>query len=793
MASSIVIVESPAKAKTIEKYLWTGYTVTASMWHIADLPSGNKAVDKENNYTPQYEISKGKKKVVQWLKKLVKSAKEVILATDEDREGEAIARHICRELGLDPTTTQRIVFHEITKEAIQKAIKKPRSVDMHLVNAQQARRVLDRLVGFDLSPVLRKKIKPGLSAGRVQSVAVKLIVEREKEREAFASTPKYDIQAEFMTRADVALAARGKTKITIADDIIPYMEKCRDDTFVVTDRKQQPWTRNPAVPFTTSTLQQEASRKLGYAPKRTMQLAQRLYEAWLITYMRTDSINLSAQARRNVGDYIVKTFGSNYHKSRVYKTKSKAAQEAHEAIRPTNVHQAHAGGDDQQKKLYHLIRQRTMASQMAPAKLEKTTIALASQEHGLPFEASGNVVTFDGFLRVYGGLQGEEVELPAVRVGEEVSLHQLTVQEWRTKPPARYTEAMLIKKMEELGIGRPSTYAPTISTIEDRGYVFKDQRPWQPVELLLVTLKNNRITSKKQKKMLGAGSGRLAPSDVGILVTEFLQTHFDDIMDYSFTAQVEKEFDEIADGNMIWYEMIDGFYQPFQKKVSDVEEHADRVSGERILGDDPVSWKVVKVRMWRFGPLVQIGDQDDPDKKFASLKGYSSLKNITLEEALEACKLPRVLGTRQEKELKTNIGRFGPYVQWWSTFASLPKDADVMTITYEEALPILEEKLQKDLQNTVGTFLIADKEAIVKKWRRGYFVTYKRKKHALPKGIDVATIDTSYVTAFLTEKWALSTKKRTTKKTTKTRKSTTKSTKSSKSPKSKKTAKKTTK
>jgi DNA topoisomerase-1 len=761
--SSLVIVESPAKAKTIEKYLGPWYLVTASMGHIADLPKGNSAIDKEHNYLPNYEISAGKKKVVSALKKMKASAKEVILATDEDREGEAIAWHICRELNLNPKTTKRIVFHEITKEAIDKAIAAPRTLDLALVDAQQARRVLDRLVGFDLSPVLWKKVKAWLSAGRVQSVAVKLLVEREREIEAFDRQPKYDIQWVFETTHGKTLSARGTTLLTDAEALVPYLEACRDATIRVQAVQQQPWTRNPWVPFTTSTLQQEASRRFGYSPKRTMQLAQRLYESWLITYMRTDSYALSAQARSRALAYVTSEFGSAYAQSRVFTTKKKNAQEAHEAIRPTNIALPYAGADDQQKKLYHMIWQRTVASQMKPALLQHTTVTISAEPTSHTFTAKGSVIVFDGFLRVYGSQESDDVLLPDVHVGDVLQINTLEVQEWRTKPPARYTEAMLIKKMEELGIWRPSTYAPTLSTIEERGYVIKDQRPGIPTPLTTITLHKNRIKSTTQTKMLWAGSGRLIPTDIGTLVTDFLEENFSEIMNYQFTANVEEQFDHIAHGDLLWYEMIDEFYRPFQKKVLTVADTAQRVSGERILGNHPDSGKVVKVRMWRYGPVVQIGEQDDPEKIIAWLHSAHSLQTVNLDEALASFSLPRVLWVYNEHPVKVNTWRFGPYVQCGSTFASLPKDVDLMAIVFDEALPILEAKIAKDLENTVARYTIAGKDAVVKKWRRWYFVSYAQKKYALPKALDTALFTQEYITSVIGN---TSTKKTTARKTT---------------------------
>jgi DNA topoisomerase-1 len=750
----LLIVESPAKAKTIKKYLWEGYEVVASMGHVVDLPSKGMGIDIKNWFTPSYEVDAGKKAVVSSLKKAAKTMK-VWLATDEDREGEAIAWHLARELWLDVTKTPRIVFHEITQSALKEAIAHPRVLDLALVDAQQARRVLDRLVGYELSPVLWKKIKTWLSAGRVQSVAVKLVVDRERDIMAHSAEHKFTLEGQFVTTDALPFRAIYTKQLTTKDAAKKLLTSWAAEQFKIADVVKKPWTKNPSAPFTTSTLQQEASRRLGYSVGRTMQLAQRLYEAGHITYMRTDSNTLSGQAMANIGKLITDRFGKQYHQARKFATKSASAQEAHEAIRPTNPSIERAGDEEQQKKLYHLIRQKTVASQMSPAQIEKTEITLApvSSPKDL-FSAKGEVVLFPGFLSVYGVTvddddsaeqSGENQHMPAVKSGDLLSYIQISAVESLTKPAARFTEAMLVKMMEENGIWRPSTYAPTISTIQQRGYVERRDSDGQKMDLRELLLKKTTVTEKQVQKFVGGYKGRLVPTDMGMVVTDFLIEHFPAIIDETFTAQVEQEFDHIAEKKLQRQAMMKKFYDPFHRTVVQVTETAERASGERVLGTDPKTGKVVKVRIGRFGPLVQIGESDDDDKKFASIPPGYHIETITLEQAFEAFLLPRTLGEWQEKEVKANTGRFGPYVQRGSTFASLPKWGDPMSITYDEAVLLIEAKAQKDLENTIWTFEVAGKDAVVKKGRRGYFISYKRKKYALPKGIDVKAIDADLV------------------------------------------------
>lgn len=756
--SNLLIVESPAKAKTIKKYLWTGYEVVASMGHVVDLPSKWLGIDIHNGFTPTYEVDAGKKSIVSTLKKAAKTMK-VRLATDEDREWEAIAWHLARELWLNEKTTPRIVFHEITQTALQDAIQHPRTLDLALVDAQQARRVLDRLVGYELSPVLWKKIKTGLSAGRVQSVAVKLVVDREREIKSHETKRHFATEGNFITQAKEAFRAQYTVNLPTKDKAYEKLQSRAWKSFVVSDVTKKPWTRNPSAPFTTSTLQQEASRKLGYPVARTMQLAQRLYESWHITYMRTDSMSLSGQAIAAAGSVIKKRFGDAYHQVRNFTTKSASAQEAHEAIRPTNMDAERAGDDDQQKKLYHLIRQRTLASQMSPAQIEKTEITLTPQwiSNDL-FVAKWEVVTFAGFLRVYGislddeetgDSNAEEQQLPAMKKNDILTYTTIISTETLSKSAARFTEAMLVKTMEENGIGRPSTYAPTISTIQNRGYVERRDSDGTKTLIRELILKWITVTEKHLTKFVWWYKGRLVPTDMGMVVTDFLTEHFPSIIDEQFTAQVEQEFDAIAEGSLQWQTMMKKFYEPFHSTVTTVTQTAERASGERVLWTHPESGKIVKVRIGRFGPLVQIGESDDDDKQFASIPSGYHIETITMEQALEAFLLPRVLGVWQEKDVKANTGRFGPYVQRGSTFASLPKGGDPMTVTYEDAIALIEAKAQKDLENTIWTFIIDWKEAIVKKGRRGYFVSYKRKKFALPKGIEVSVINEAMLTTLL--------------------------------------------
>ncbi|WP_010252523.1 type I DNA topoisomerase [Myroides injenensis] len=701
MAKNLVIVESPAKAKTIEKFLGQDYQVESSYGHIADLPSKEIGVDVENNFKPTYEVSADKRAVVKKLKDLSKKAETVWLASDEDREGEAIAWHLAEELNLKKEKTKRIVFHEITKNAILKAIENPRQIDYNLVNAQQARRVLDRLVGYELSPVLWKKVKGGLSAGRVQSVAVRLIVEREKEINEFKVNSSFAISAEFKTVDGKIVKAKLPKSFATEKEAKEFLELNAGALYKVSDLETKPAKKSPAAPFTTSTLQQEAARKLHYSVGQTMTLAQRLYESGLITYMRTDSVNLSNDAMSAAAAEISKSYGKEYSKPRTYTTKSKGAQEAHEAIRPTNMALHIAKVDRDQARLYDLIWKRTLASQMSDAKLERTNVRIASNKYQDQFAASGEVLLFDGFLKVY--LEGhddedEEVEgiLPSLRVGEELFRNSLVATQRYSKPAARYTEASLVKKLEELGIGRPSTYAPTISTIINRNYVEKGttegkERGYKQLEFL-----NDQVKVKELVEKTGSDKGKLIPTDIGIVVNDFLVKNFKTILDYNFTAKVEEDFDAIAEGNENWAKMMREFYDHFHPNVKDVEENAERESGERILGEDPATGKPVLVRLGKFGPVAQIGDADDTEKQFASLAPDQNIGTITLEEALTLFLLPKALGEYKGEEVEVNNGRFGPYVRVGKTFISLPKGEEPLDVSFERAVELIKEKEAAD-------------------------------------------------------------------------------------------------
>lgn len=714
MGQKLLIVESPAKAKTIEKYLGKEFKVKSSYGHVRDLEKGNQGVDIENNFQPRYVVSPDKTRVVKELKENVSKVDEVWLATDEDREGEAISWHLCQVLGLDVHSTKRIVFTEITKPAIQEAVANPRKLDLDLVNAQQARRVLDRLVGFELSEVLWRKIKGQLSAGRVQSVAVRLVVDREREITRFNITSHFKIKGSFFTtdRKDKGslLVAESDQKLAVQQDAQAFLEKCIGSKYTVAAVNVKPGTRKPAPPFTTSTLQQEASRKLGFAVKRTMVAAQRLYESGMITYMRTDSTNLSETALADIANSIALNFGSKYVQTRRYKTKNASAQEAHEAIRPTYIDNKSVQADRDQERLYELIWKRTIASQMANAEIEKTEVDIAiSGQPDYLLRAVGEVVKFDGFLRVYfESLDDEEDEtlntlLPPVQVGQELILDELTATQRFTKPPARYTEASLVKKMEELGIGRPSTYAPTISKImeENRGYVVKENREGTPREYAILRLKSNKISGESATEMAGTARNQLFPTDMGMVVTDFLLQHFSDIMDYSFTAEIEKEFDIIAEGGLEWNNMISEFYQPFHTSVENTKDQASRATGERILGIDPDSGRTVLVRITRFGkPVVQIGSQEELTEeekpRFANLRQGQSMETIDLHDALLLFGLPRELGEYDGETLVVNTGRYGPYVKFGETFVSLPRGEDPYQIELERAIEIVQAKKAAD-------------------------------------------------------------------------------------------------
>ena len=702
MAKNLVIVESPAKAKTIQKYLGKDFEVKSSFGHIRDLPKKGMGINLEN-FTPDYEISADKKKVVADLKAASKKAETVWLASDEDREGEAIAWHLAQELKLKSENTKRIVFHEITKNAILKAVENPREIDQNLVNAQQARRVLDRIVGFEMSPVLWKKVKPGLSAGRVQSVAVRLIVEREKEIREFKPVPSYKVEGVFTNLEKQEISAKLKKDFTKEQDAENFLNQVQNIDFKVLNIDVKPAQRSASAPFTTSTLQQEASNRLGYGVTTTMRVAQRLYEEGYITYMRTDSVNLSQEAINAAKSQILKEFGEEYSQPRNYVTKSASAQEAHEAIRPTDFG-VKSIGDAQLNKLYQLIYKRTLASQMTNAKLEKTVIEIGNPELPQHFEAQGEVIVFDGFLRAYGIYKSEDEEqedgdkiLPKVNVGEALAYKKITAVEKFSRPVSRFTEAGLVKKLEELGIGRPSTYAPTIQTIQNREYV--DKREIEPKEREIVKLTLTKTGLKKEilTEKFGGDKNKFVPTDIGIVVNDFLTTNFNEILDYGFTAKVEQDFDEIAKGEEKWKDVLKNFYSSFHPKIEDVGENADRATGERLLGQDPKTGKNVYARIGRFGPMVQIGETDSDEKPiFASLMATQNIVTITLEEALELFKVPFDLQDYEGKTVTVGVGRFGPYVKWGEVFISLPKGENPLSVDYDRAVAIIEEKKKAD-------------------------------------------------------------------------------------------------
>ncbi|SFP99351.1 type I DNA topoisomerase [Parafilimonas terrae] len=717
MAKNLLIVESPAKAKTIEKYLGSDFEVKSSYGHIRDLEKDDMGIDIKHNYSPRYIIPEDKQKVVKELKSVAKKADEVWLATDEDREGEAISWHLCEVLGLDPVKTKRIVFHEITKPAIQRAVQQPRTVDMNLVDAQQARRILDRIVGFEISPVLWRKMsmRNSLSAGRVQSVAVRLIAEREREINAFEPVSSFKIEAIFsgqdINNKNVSFKAEGIRQKN-AEDAETFLQSCVGANYKVSDIQVKPAKKSPAAPFTTSTLQQEASRKLGYSVSKTMLLAQKLYESGNITYMRTDSVNLSDTALNDIHSNISKQYGNKYLQPRKYKNKNESAQEAHEAIRPTYIENTSVDDSDT-KRLYELIWKRTIASQMSDAELEKTTAKIAISTNNQELSAQGEVLKFDGFLKVYMEDKDEEDAteedtegmLPQLSVGQSLTLNQMQAIERFTRPAPRYTEASLVKKLEELGIGRPSTYAPTISTILKRGYVEKRDKEGVLRNYRVLVLKQDKISKKTENETTGAERSKLFPTDLGLVITDFLVEYFSDIMDYGFTAKLEDEFDEIAEGKKQWEKTIDGFYKPFKKDVEHTLENAERIKGERELGVDETSGKKVVARMGRYGPMVQIGDVNDEEKpRFAKLKPTQSIETISFEEAMELFKLPRNLGQFEDEDVTVNIGRFGPFVAHNKKFYSLSKEYDPYSITLEESIPIIEEKRKAKEERTIKVF-----------------------------------------------------------------------------------------
>ena len=754
MQKNLVIVESPAKAKTIEKFLGKDFKVMSSYGHIRDLKKKELSID-DSTLEPEYEIPEEKKKLVSELKKQASQAEKIWLASDEDREGEAISWHLCEVLGLDEEKTNRIVFHEITKSAILEAIDNPRHLDMNLVNAQQARRVLDRLVGFKLSPVLWRKVKPALSAGRVQSVAVRLIVEREREVQDFKSEVYYSVSALF--GADNGDGSQSEVKATLAtrlkshDEVMQFLEACKDADFTVSSVQKKPMKRTPAPPFTTSTLQQEAARKLGFTVSQTMMVAQHLYENGYITYMRTDSVNLSSLCLGASKEEITSLYGEQYAKPRQYHTSSKGAQEAHEAIRPTYMNQPTIDGSAQEKRLYELIWKRTLASQMADAELEKTTAEITITNSKLSFVAQGEVVKFDGFLKVYHESRDDDntqevfAVLPDLKEGQPLTRREISATERFTQGPQRYTEASLVHKLEELGIGRPSTYAPTISTIQQREYVQKGDSKGEERTYTIDVLKGKQITQKSRTEMTGSDKGKLMPTDVGTVVNDYLMKNFPDIMDYNFTAKVEQDFDKIAEGDEVWTKMLKGFDKNFEPTVDKaMNARNEHKAGERQLGTDPKSGKPVFVKIGRFGPVIQIGSADDKNKPlFAQLPKELSMQTVTLEEALELFKLPREIGDFEGKTVTIGAGRFGPYVLHDGKYTSLPKDSNPLTITLDEATKLIEEKRKQETQKHLKIFL-EDEKLEVMNGRYGPYLAYDGKNYRLPKALHDKAAELKY-------------------------------------------------
>jgi DNA topoisomerase-1 len=757
MGANLVIVESPAKAKTIEKFLGNEYTVKSSYGHIRDLSKKNLGIDIENGFKPTYLISEDKKEIVNELKKLAKKADTVWLASDEDREGEAIAWHLKDVLELPDGKVHRIVFHEITKDAIIHAVENPRNVDMNLVMAQQARRVLDRLVGFELSPVLWKKIKPKLSAGRVQSVALRLIVEREREIQVFSAKSQFKIEGIFNpegSKATVKVSAELNEKFDTEKEARELLEKCIKANFNILSIEEKELKRSPSPPFTTSTLQQEASRKLGFSLNQTMRAAQNLYEAGLITYMRTDSTNLSKVALTAAKQTITEMFGKEYSKTRQYETKTKGAQEAHEAIRPTYLNNVNIDAGVQEKKLYSLIWKRTIASQMSDAAIQRTEINIGSDTFTQKFIASAEKIKFDGFLKVYLESADDEdnsgdafQKLPTLKTGQRMNaLTVKAVEKFSQKPP-RYTEASLVKKLEELGIGRPSTYAPIISTIIMRGYIVKDSRPGQERACRELILEEGKISAKVLKETWGAEKNKLFPEDIGIVVNDFLLDNFESIMDYNFTAKVEEDFDTIAAGKLVWNKVIEDFYRPFHKQVEKTLEISRPTNAERLLGKDPKSGKNLYVRIGRFGPLAQIGDNDDPEKRFVSLSKGQLIETITLEEALKLFELPRVVGSYKGKEIVSGIGRFGPFLKYDSKFISLGKEKDPRTVDLENSIEIIEEHFKKEKEKIIKDF---PKEGMqILNGRFGAYIKRGKDNFKIPKGTDPKSLELEEVLAII--------------------------------------------
>jgi DNA topoisomerase-1 len=749
MAKNLVIVESPAKAKTIEGFLGKEYTVKSSYGHVRDLNKNTLSVNIEKDFEPEYEISDDKKALVAELRKLSKASDTVWLASDEDREGESISWHLYEALDLKKKDTKRIVFHEITKSAILNAIENPRDIDMGLVAAQQARRVLDRLVGYELSPLLWKKVKPSLSAGRVQSVAVRLIVEREEEIKNFVQTSAYRVTAQFTFLKDgqeYTIAAELPNRFDTEEETRKFVESCINANYKVEAIEKKPAARYPAPPFTTSTLQQEAARKLGFSVANTMRIAQQLYESGKITYMRTDSVNLSSLALGMAKKEITENYGAEYVKTRQYQTKTKGAQEAHEAIRPTYLDQHTIKGSADERKLYELIWKRTIASQMADAQMERTNVNIGISTNDRQFVATGEVILFDGFLKVYmESYDDDRTEdtaaiLPPIEIGTLLDLDKMEAQQRFTRHPLRYTEASLVKKMEELGIGRPSTYAPTISTIQKREYVTKGDIKGEPLTYQIISLKNNKISEKTSKENYGAEKGKLLPTDIGILVNKFLTQYFESIIDYNFTANVEKEFDKIAEGQRQWNAMIRDFYKDFHKQVISTTETSGKFSGEKLLGQDPATGKNVYVKVGRFGPVAQIGDTESEEKpRFAGLKKDMSIESVTLEEVLKLFDFPRILGEFEGKEITVAVGRFGPYIRHANKFYSLAKTDNPSLVEYDRAVEIINEKRQKDLDNIILTF-DEDPDLRVMNGRFGPYIAYKKTNYKIPKDTNPSTL-----------------------------------------------------
>ncbi|MBQ3909823.1 MAG: type I DNA topoisomerase [Muribaculaceae bacterium] len=761
MADNLVIVESPAKAKTIQKFLGKEYKVMSSYGHIRDLEKKDFSIDVENDFQPVYVIPDDKEALVNELKKASQGAKTVWLASDEDREGEAIAWHLSEVLGLKKENTKRIVFHEITEPAILAAIENPRDIDKNLVDAQQARRVLDRIVGFELSPVLWKKIKPALSAGRVQSVAVRLIAEREQEIRNFKSEQYYRMSGEMLTQDQSSVSCELNKRFTSREQAVEMLEHCKDATYTVADIQVKPVKKSPAPPFTTSTLQQEASRKLGFSVAQTMRVAQSLYESGHITYMRTDSVNLSSLAINTISKEIKQTLGDQYLKVRKYHTSSKGAQEAHEAIRPTFIKNHDISGSAQERKLYNLIWKRTIASQMADAQLEKTQVDINISGRTERLVANGEVVKFDGFLKVYFetsddddaiNASGEFHMLPVMKVGDQLELREMIATQRFTQQPNRYSEAMLVKRLEELGIGRPSTYAPTISTIQARDYVVKGESKGVKRSFEQISLKNGKISTKSKSELVGNEKGKLIPTDVGMVVNEFLTKYFPQILDYNFTAKVENEFDDIAEGKRKWNDEIKDFYKGFHKSIEDVSSmRLEHKVGERVLGNDPATGKPVSVKIGRYGPLVQLGSTDDHDKpRFASLQKDQSVATITLEEALKLFDMPRMLGEWEGAQVSVGIGRFGPYVKHNGKYVSIPKEMSPYSITLDEATTLIVEKRASEAKKVLKTF-DEEPDMQVLNGRYGAYISYKKQNYKIPKKVNAEEITLEECRAIVAE------------------------------------------